>query len=148
MGSCEAAVVAMSMAKSSESQFPDLRKQLRAFESDSSEIITLCEAEYVEKILEETLRKVLVHKQLFLLQKQCNSSATSAELLRRKNRRGSVIQQVNQPLQLPLLSPVRSEHLRATFSPNLFPLAIRSLIEAVPSSFDENQEASAFSGEL
>lgn len=59
-----------------------------------------------------------------------------------------MIQQVNQPLQLPLLSPVSSEHLRATFSPNLSPLAIRSLIEAVPSSFDENQQASAFSGEL
>uniref|UniRef100_A0A0A0L3R0 Uncharacterized protein n=1 Tax=Cucumis sativus TaxID=3659 RepID=A0A0A0L3R0_CUCSA len=81
MGSCEAAVVAMSMAK-------------RALEGG---------------FVGETLRKFA-----------CAHAIVLAPAAARKNRRGFVIQQVNQPLQLPLLSPASAKHLRATkqsFSP-------------------------------
>ncbi|XP_057503896.1 agamous-like MADS-box protein AGL104 isoform X4 [Actinidia eriantha] len=44
------------------SQLEDMEKRLRVFEGDASEITTLCEAQYNENILEETLKRVRIRK--------------------------------------------------------------------------------------
>lgn len=46
------------------SQVEEMEKRLRIFEGDPSEITTLNEAEYREKILEETLKTVCIRKQV------------------------------------------------------------------------------------
>ncbi|KAG7943508.1 hypothetical protein I3843_15G043500 [Carya illinoinensis] len=49
---------------SCKSQLEDMQNRLRVFEGDPSEIITLCEAEYREQILKDTLRHVHMRKQV------------------------------------------------------------------------------------
>ncbi|KAG6626446.1 hypothetical protein CIPAW_15G048700 [Carya illinoinensis] len=49
---------------SCKSQLKDMQNRLRVFEGDPSEIITLCEAEYREQILKDTLRHVHMRKQV------------------------------------------------------------------------------------
>ncbi|KAG2666230.1 hypothetical protein I3760_15G047100 [Carya illinoinensis] len=49
---------------SCKSQLKDMQNRLRVFEGDPSEIITLCEAEYREQILKDTLRRVHMRKQV------------------------------------------------------------------------------------
>ncbi|XP_057458083.1 agamous-like MADS-box protein AGL104 [Lotus japonicus] len=44
------------------SQLEEMEKRLRVFEGDPSEITTLCEAEYREKVLQETLKQVQLRK--------------------------------------------------------------------------------------
>ncbi|PSS17283.1 Agamous-like MADS-box protein [Actinidia chinensis var. chinensis] len=46
------------------SQLEDMEKRLRVFEGDASEITTVCEAQYNENILEETLKRVRMRKQM------------------------------------------------------------------------------------
>ncbi|XP_024977146.1 agamous-like MADS-box protein AGL104 isoform X1 [Cynara cardunculus var. scolymus] len=46
------------------SQLLEMEKRLRIFEGNPSEITTMCEAEYREQILEETLKHVRVRKQV------------------------------------------------------------------------------------
>lgn len=43
-------------------QLEDLEKRLRLYEGDTSEITTMCEADFREQLLEETLRQVRVRK--------------------------------------------------------------------------------------
>lgn len=45
-------------------QLEDMEKRLRIYEGDTSDITTLCEAEYREQILEENLKHVRVRKQV------------------------------------------------------------------------------------
>ncbi|XP_011069762.1 agamous-like MADS-box protein AGL104 isoform X2 [Sesamum indicum] len=54
-------------------QLEDMEKKLRIYEVDPSEIISLCEAEYREQVLEENLKQVRVRKHV--LQDQYNSPA-------------------------------------------------------------------------
>ncbi|XVE94984.1 hypothetical protein REPUB_Repub02eG0057500 [Reevesia pubescens] len=54
------------------SQIVDMEKRLRIFEGEISEITTLTQAEYHEQILEETLKQVLLRKQV--LQEKYSSS--------------------------------------------------------------------------
>uniref|UniRef100_A0A2N9J1C1 MADS-box domain-containing protein n=1 Tax=Fagus sylvatica TaxID=28930 RepID=A0A2N9J1C1_FAGSY len=49
---------------SCKSQLEDMKNRLRIFEGDPFEIATLCEAEYREQILKETLRRVHMHKKI------------------------------------------------------------------------------------
>ncbi|KAJ1385447.1 hypothetical protein SESBI_41629 [Sesbania bispinosa] len=44
------------------SQLEEMEKRLRIFEGDPSEITTLCEAEYREQVLQETLKQVQLQK--------------------------------------------------------------------------------------
>ncbi|XP_061371362.1 agamous-like MADS-box protein AGL104 [Gastrolobium bilobum] len=44
------------------SQLEEMKKRLRIFEGDPSEITTLCEAEYREHVLQETLKQVQLRK--------------------------------------------------------------------------------------
>ncbi|KAF5468152.1 hypothetical protein F2P56_012329 [Juglans regia] len=57
---------------SCKSQLEDMQNRLRVFEGDPSEIISLCEAEYREQILKDTLRRVHMRKQV--LEQNSNSS--------------------------------------------------------------------------
>ncbi|CAK9139461.1 unnamed protein product [Ilex paraguariensis] len=55
-------------------QLEDKEKRLRVFEGDPSEITTLCEAEFREQILEETLKNVRLRKNV--LEEKYNSPDT------------------------------------------------------------------------
>ncbi|CAN4092630.1 unnamed protein product [Withania somnifera] len=55
-------------------QLEDMEKRLRIYESDSCEITTVCEAQYREEILQDTLKQVQARKQV--LEESYNSPQT------------------------------------------------------------------------
>nr|KAJ0198908.1 hypothetical protein LSAT_V11C600339700 [Lactuca sativa] len=54
----------------------EMEKRLRMFEGDPSEITALCEAEYREEVLQETLKRVRLRKQV-LVEKYNSADAES-----------------------------------------------------------------------
>ncbi|KAL7597288.1 agamous-like MADS-box protein AGL104 [Lactuca sativa] len=58
------------------SQMIEMEKRLRMFEGDPSEITALCEAEYREEVLQETLKRVRLRKQV-LVEKYNSADAES-----------------------------------------------------------------------
>ncbi|XP_073148633.1 agamous-like MADS-box protein AGL104 [Henckelia pumila] len=61
-------------------QLEDMEKRLRIYEGDTSDITTLCEAEYREQILEENLKHVRVRKQVLQDQYIPCSAQTSSQV--------------------------------------------------------------------
>ncbi|KAK3011699.1 hypothetical protein RJ639_011649 [Escallonia herrerae] len=60
------------------SQLEDMERRLRVFEGDPSEITTLCEVEYREQILEDTLKHVRMRKKNTIEQQVLEEKYTSA----------------------------------------------------------------------